>query len=148
MISPVLYDRPFKLEAAHTSQVNYFVNLGQQRGNKGLTHVLFLRKSIPEGTVLTVGEATSITGYCSYRYVLTNGRLVGVLLCAFTPSTVCTPTRLSVANYGNLPHKFEPVYALESLGLFAFTADDSSILVLPKVMHENAFLVKDTQNGS
>ena len=147
MISPVLYDRPFQIAIEHP-QVNSFVLLGHARGNKGQTHVMFLRRSLPENGQFTVGDEVPMTGYCSYRYLSAQSKLIGVIFCTFTPRTECLPAQLSVTDRSNPPSKFEPTFSLENIGVIAFVSDDSSVLALPKIPHENAFLVKDTPNGS
>lgn len=140
MISPVLYDREFVMPLYKTNQ---FIRLGHMKGNRGITHILFLRRS-PVSDKFSVGENHFINGYCNCRYLFnTNNRLIGVVFCAFSHKCKCNSLSLSIANYGNLPSVFEPLFSLENLGILMFTAEDSSLLILPKVVNHSDLLVKD-----
>lgn len=123
--------------------VNRFVPLGQQRGNKGITHTLFLSKQ-PIHTSFFVGEQLQISGYCSYRLLFNNNHslLVGVLFITPSTKTVVADYALSVGNNpASPPDQFEPSFILENSGILLFKGTDSSILAIPSEV-DSSLLIK------
>lgn len=113
--------------------VNRFVPLGQQRGNKGITHTLFLTKT-PIHSMYFVGEPVQISGYCSYRLLYNNNEsvLIGVIFTSPSNKSVVSDYTLSVGtNPQDIPDSFEPSFILENSGIIIFKASDSSILAIP-----------------
>lgn len=140
MSSPIKFEDKFVLPAY---PVNRFIPLGQQRGNKGITHTLFLGKQ-PIHTSFFVGEQLQISGYCSYRLLFNNNHslLVGVLFLTPSAKTVVADYTLSVGNNpASLPEDFEPSFILENSGIILFKGTDSSILAIPSEV-DSALLIK------
>lgn len=131
MSSPIKFDgEKFTLPQC---QVNRFVPLGQQRGNKGTVHTLFLTKE-PIHTTYFVGEPVVISGYCSYRPLFNNNEslLVGAVFVSPNSQTTVTDYSMSIGHTpAELPDHFDPLFLLENLGILLFKAADSSILAIP-----------------
>jgi hypothetical protein len=140
MSSPIKFDDKFVLPHYST---NKFIPLGQQRGNKGITHTLFLGKQ-PIHASFFVGEPVTITGYCSYRLLFNNNEslLTGVLFLSPSAQTVVSDYTLSVGNNpAALPEHFEPSFILENSGILVFKGSDSSILAIPSEV-DSSLLIK------
>ena len=140
MSSPIKLDDKFLLP---NCQSNRFIPLGQQRGNKGITHTLFLTKQ-PIHTAFFVGEQLQISGYCSYRLLFNNNEslLVGVVFLTPSIKTVVSDYTLSVGNNpASPPEDFEPSFILESSGIIVFKGTDSSILAIPSEV-DSSLLIK------
>jgi hypothetical protein len=131
MSSPIRFDgEKFTLPSC---QVNRFVPLGQQRGNKGTVHTLFLTKE-PIHAMYFVGDAVAVGGYCSYRPLYNNNEslLVGAVFISPNNKTVVADYSLSIGHSpSEPPDNFDPVFLLENLGILLFKATDSSILAIP-----------------
>lgn len=113
--------------------VNRFYSLGQQRGNKGITHSVFLNKE-PIHPSFFVGPAFELSGYCSYRLLYNNNAsiLCGVAFFSFSNKTIVNDISLVVGSIGpELPESFEPSFILESSGILLFKCTDSSLLIIP-----------------
>lgn len=142
MSSPVRYDRAFKLGLE--PPLNAFIALGHEKGSKGIAHVLYMRKPVSAEDVCRMGENTSLTGYCSYRYVYSHERIVGVVFLAMASKCKHTKVYMSVSNIP-VPERFDPLFSLESMGLLVFVSTDSSVLIVPKSLNENELLVRDKE---
>lgn len=141
MSSPIKFDG--EKFALRSSPVNRFLPLGQQQGNKGITHTLFLNKE-PIHTSFFVGEAVQVSGYCSYHLLYNNNEslLVGVVFISPNGKTVVTDITMAVGNNpSELPDKFDPVFTLENSGIIMFKGSDSSILAIPAEI-DSALLIK------
>ncbi len=121
---------------------NRFQSLGQQRGNKGITHSVFLNMT-PIHPLFFVGPAFEISGYCSYRLLYNNNQsiLCGVAFFSFSTKTVVNDISLVVGATSTLPESFEPSYILESSGILLFKCPDSSLLAIPSDV-ESSLLVR------
>lgn len=140
MSSPIKFDEKFVLP---NYSVNRFIPLGQQRGNRGITHTLFLTKQ-PIHASFFVGEPLQISGYCSYRLLFNNNDslLIGVLFLSPSTTTVVSDYTLSVGNNPSTPPEdFEPSFILESSGIIVFKGTDSSILAIPSEV-DSSLLIK------
>lgn len=123
--------------------INRFVPLGQQRGNKGITHTLFLGKK-PIHSSYFVGEPVEISGYCSYRLLFNNNDsvLIGVIFLSPSTKTVVSDYMLSVGNNATeIPDNFEPSFILENSGILIFKGSDSSVLAIPSEI-DSPLLIK------
>jgi hypothetical protein len=131
MSSPIKFDgEKFTLPECQT---NRFVPLGQQRGNKGTVHTLFLTKQ-PIHTHFFVGEAVVVSGYCSYRPLFNNNEslLIGAIFISPNSQTIVTDYSMSIGHAPSAPpDHFDPLFLLENLGILLFKAADSSILAIP-----------------
>lgn len=131
MSSPIKFDgEKFTLPSY---QINRFIPLGQQRGNKGVQHTLFLSK-LPIHSNYFVGDAVQVGGYCSYRLLYNNNEslLVGVIFMSLSGKTIAADQTLSIGtSYADAPESFQPSFTLESSGILLFKANDSSILAIP-----------------
>lgn len=142
MSSPVKLDgTEFALQGC---PVNRFVCMGQQRGNRGITHTVFLNRE-PIHPHFFVGEPSALSGYCSYRFLYNNNVSVrvGVVFASMASRTQSSDNTLSVVNsVTDLPDDFEPSFILEkSAGILLFKASDASLLVIPSDV-ESHLLVK------
>ena len=148
MSSPVVINKPFSLGKNRVTLTDVFVNLGHRKGNKGITDVLFLKRQLPSSDNVTVGDYVSLTGFCGYRYLHQGTRIFGVIFEAFSLRCDCKQYQLTVSSPGASSGQFDLLFDLENVGILAFKSEDSSILLIPKSTPENAFLVKDTPNGT
>lgn len=141
MSSPLKLDgSKFRLPACPK---NRFQSLGQQRGNKGITHSIFLNKT-PIHPLFFVGPSFDISGYCSYRLLYNDNHsiLCGVIFLSFASKTVVNDISLVVGVTGGaLPEAFEPSFILESSGILLFKCADSSVLAIPSDV-ESSLLVR------
>lgn len=137
--SPVLFDTHFQLPHL---QEQCFTVVGHQRKNRGITHVVYLKRS-PMTSRFNVGESNKITGYCSYRLLFNERLLCGVVFTVFGTLLTCNPYKLVVANYGRLPETFETSHVLENMNLMMFSASDSSLVVVPTTYDHVGLLVRD-----
>lgn len=141
MSSPIKFDgEKFTLP---NYAINRFIPLGQQRGNKGITHTLFMGKP-PIHSMYFVGEAVQISGYCSYRLLYNNNEslLIGVIFMSPNGMTTAADYTLEIgANHSDTPDSFTPSFILENSGILLFKANDSSILVIPSAV-DSPLLVK------
>jgi hypothetical protein len=138
MSSPVKLDgSKFQLPACPK---NRFQSLGQQRGNKGITHSVFQNRT-PIHPLFFVGPPFEISGYCSYRLLYNENQsiLCGVVFISFASKTTVSDISL-VVGATTLPEAFEPSFILESSGILIFKCVDSSILAIPSVV-ESPLLV-------
>lgn len=140
MISPVVMT-----ENSHFSlrqhQQRRFISLGQQKANKGITHVLYLSRDPIQSSFYT-GQCCHVSGYLSYRLLFTSKSdlLVGVIFITPTHKTTCSDYQLYSGNTDDLPRNFSPILTLEKLEIVMCQASDSSVLVIPKEI-ESSLLV-------
>lgn len=138
---------PVKLDGAKFTlpqcPKNRFVPLGQQRGNRGITHSVFMSKS-PIHPMFFVGPAFEISGYCSYRLLYNNNAsiLCGVVFTSFSSKTTVSDLTLVVgASMLDTLEQFEPSFILEGSGILLFKCTDSSVLAIPSEV-ESSLLVR------
>lgn len=138
---------PIKIDGARFAlpalPKNRFISLGQQRGNKGFTHSVFMNKD-PIHPMFFVGPSFEITGYCSYRLIYNNNEsiLCGVAFVSFAARTVVNDISLVVgASIFEAPESFEPSFHLESSGILLFKGADSSVLAIPNEV-DSALLIR------
>lgn len=138
---------PIKFEGEKFSlpsfPVNRFVPLGQQRGNKGITHTLFLSKT-PIHPSFFVGDTVQVSGYCSYRLLYNNNDsvLIGVVFITPSNKTVVSDFHMVAGNtFAGIPENFEPSFILENSGILLFKANDSSVLAIPSEV-DSSLLIK------
>lgn len=141
MSSPIKFDDERFVLPSYP--VNRFVPLGQQRGNKGITHTLFLSKSPIHGSYF-VGEAVTVSGYCSYRLLYNNNEslLIGVIFISPSGKTIVADYHISIGtNLTDIPESFNPSFILENSGILLFKAADSSVIAIPAEV-DSSLLIK------
>ncbi len=125
--------------------LNRFQSLGQQRGNKGIMHSVFMNKQ-PIHSQFFVGPQFEISGYCAYRLLYNNNQsiLCGVAFFSFASRTVVNDISLVVgAATSNLPESFEPSFILENSGILLFKCKDSSVLAIPSEVNSSLLVRTD-----
>lgn len=107
--------------------INRFMKLNSPSGYQRVG--FFPRKPIV--TEFDVSEASSVTGYLSFRYLTVNATPYGVIFECIRAKTDVKDYALKVGITEELPDSFEPLYLLEKLGILMFLSNDSSILAIP-----------------
>jgi hypothetical protein len=142
MISPIKLDgSEFVLQNVYA--VNKFIDLGLQKGNKGVAHTLFLNKPQIHPKYFT-GDSVQINGICSYRFLYNNNSsyLVGAVFSSPIWKTRVADYFMAIGDDTEPSGAFEPSFILEkSIGLILFEARDSSVLAIPSEV-DSSLLIK------
>ena len=140
MISPIKFDGASFLLA--DLPINSFIALGQQVGNKGIVHTVFLKMK-PIHNTFFLSSKYSIGGYCSYYFLYSSQKvLLGIVFVSHRAKTVVTENHIVIGDCLNeLPDNFEPQFVLENCGLLVFKANDGSLLIIPSEV-EGQLLVR------
>lgn len=113
---------------------NRFIDLGKQKGNRGIQHTIFL-KSIPIENKYVLGDKNQVSGYCHYNLLYNRQKtfVLGVLLTSLAPITDVQDFCVKIRNVNTeLPSSFTPSFVLEKLGVLLFVAEDSSVIAIPE----------------
>lgn len=116
-----------------------FNYIGQEHKNPSVTHTVWLKKEC-YGMSVNESSTDKLSGYASYSVLCSDIGVIGVVFKTFKPCTVIDEQRLSVHRPCTLA-MFTPNYQLERLGLFAYVADNGSVVVIPVSTEISSFMV-------
>lgn len=121
MNSPVKLDSTFKLPNA----LNCFHSLGVEPSNKGVEHIMFLRKPSLTGDY-TCDEPVTINGNCAYGLLRDSTQVLGFVLQVPTKRVEYDHTKVVVGCQES--EEYKPHYYLEAQNALILEASNGGIL--------------------